>query len=180
MTENVRHIVKSAGRASVDVAEALANLLIAEILDPGAEFYLVSAWITDVPVIDNSAGTLSMLDTEWEERWLYLSEILVSLMKQGVTVRVKTNEDPHNRAFLDRLQSRATAAGVCERFRVRSDPNAHSKGILGGTFALHGSMNLTYKGLREREETVEIDISTEGVATLRLEFSAEWRAGFDG
>jgi hypothetical protein len=177
VTEGSRHIVKSAGRASIDVSEALANLLVAEILDHGSEFYVVSAWISDVPVVDNSAGTFSMLDSEWEERWLYLSEVLVTLMKRGALVRVKTNDDPHNRAFLERLASRSGAAGAKERCQTRSDPDAHSKGIVGKTFALRGSMNLTYRGLREREETVEIDVDTEGVATLRLEFSAEWRAG---
>jgi PLD-like domain len=177
MTGLSRQIFKNAGRASIDVAEALGNLLVAEILDPGNEFYVVSAWISDVPVLDNSAGAFSMLDPEWEERWLYLSEVLVTLMKRNVLVRVKTNEDPHNRAFVERLESRAATAGTAEQCQVRSRADAHSKGIAGGTFALRGSMNLTYNGLREREETVEIDVDTEAVATLRLEFSAEWKSG---
>jgi hypothetical protein len=177
MTDLSRQIFKSAGRASIDVAEALGNLLVAEILDPGNEFYVVSAWITDVPVLDNTAGAFSALDPEWEERWLYLSEVLVTLMKRNVTVRVKTNEDPHNRAFVERLGTRAAAADTAAQCQIRSHPDAHSKGIVGGTFALRGSMNLTYKGLREREETVEIDVDTEGVSTLRLEFSAEWKSG---
>jgi hypothetical protein len=159
------------------VSEALANLLAAEMLDPGGEFYVVSAWISDVPVLDNSAGTFSGLDEEWEERWLYLSEVLVALMRRGTTVRIKTNLDPHNRAFRERVTSRAAVARVEELCQLRSDANTHSKGVLGKTFALRGSMNLTYRGLREREETVEIDVGTEAVATLRLEFSSEWRAG---
>lgn len=146
-------------------------------LDPGDEFYVVSAWISDVPVLDNSAGTFSALDAEWEERWLYLSEVLVALMKRGAKVRIKTNVDPHNRAFLERLNARVASAQVEHRIEMRADANTHSKGILGKTCALRGSMNLTYRGLREREETVEIDVGTEAVATLRLEFSSEWRTG---
>src|SRR5207248_2056192 len=105
-----------------------------------------------------SAGTFSWLDTEWEERWLALTDLLVALMRRGVVVRVKTNTDAHNRAFQERLTSRAARAGVSDRCEISSDPNTHSKGILGKTFALRGSMNLTYRGLREREETVEIDV----------------------
>ena len=119
MTELSRQIFKSAGRASIDVAEALGNLLVAEILDPGNEFYVVSAWTTDVPVVDNSAGAFSTLDPEWEERWIYLSELLVTLMKRNVLVRVKTNDDPHNKAFVERLESRARS---CGHGRAVSDP----------------------------------------------------------
>ena len=177
MSEATRQIVKSAGRASIEVAEALANLLLAEALDPGDEFYLVSAWVSDIPVLDNSAGTLAGVDSAWEERWIYLSEVLVTLMRRGASVRLKTNTDPHNQAFTSRLSARAEASGVTQLLRVRNDRDTHSKGVIGKTFALRGSMNLTYKGLREREETIEIDVGTEAVSTLRLEFSAEWREG---
>ncbi len=176
MTQQSRQIVKTAGRASVEVSEALANLVVAEMLDPGKELYVVSGWISDIPVLDNSAGTFSWLDAEWEERWLSLTDVLVALMRRGVVVRVKTNTDAHNKAFHDRLLSQAGRAGLSDRCEVRSDPNTHSKGVLGKTFALRGSMNLTYRGLREREETVEIDVGTEAVSTLRLEFGAEWRS----
>jgi hypothetical protein len=170
-----RQIVKTQGRSSLEVKEALANLLVAELLDPSDRFYIVSAWISDIPLVDNSAGTFVALQPDWEERWIYLSELLIALMQRSTLVYLKTNEDPHNTAFTERLAARAHMADVSDRYELRRDPDTHSKGIVGKTFALRGSMNLTYRGLREREETVEIDVATETVATLRLEFADEWR-----
>jgi hypothetical protein len=57
---------------------------------------------------------------------------------------------------------------------VRRDENTHSKGIVGEDIALRGSMNLTYRGLREREETVEIDVDTEAVSTFRIELREDF------
>lgn len=175
MSGATRQIVKAKARASLEVADALATLLLAELLDPGEEMYVVSAWISDIPVLDNSAGTLAGVDPAWEDRWLSLSEVLVALMERGTVIHLKTNRDAHNVAFVERLAARVSAAGLDERCHVRSDADTHTKGIVGKTFALRGSMNLTYRGLREREETIEIDVSGETVATLRLEFAAEWR-----
>jgi hypothetical protein len=174
MSNRRRQIVKTAGRSSLEVADVLSNLMVAEILDPGDDFYIVSAWISDIPVVDNSAGTFSSLHLDWEERWLTFTELLVTLMGAGTRLRLKTNTDRHNAAFLERLRARADIGGVADRFEARSHADTHSKGLVGKNFALRGSMNLTYRGLREREETVEVDLDTEAVATFRLEFAAEW------
>ena len=170
-----RQIVKAKGRASLEVADALSNLFLAELLDPGEQMYLVSAWVSDIPIIDNSAGTFDAVEPAWEMRWLTLVEVLVALMERGTVVHVKTNEDPHNTAFTERLIARASQSSVEAQLRMRADPDTHSKGLVGKTFALRGSMNLTYNGLREREETIEIDVSSESVATFRLEFADDWR-----
>jgi hypothetical protein len=175
LTGGTRQIVKGKARSSLEVADVLASLLLAELLDPGDELYFVSAWISDIPLIDNSAGAVSGLESSWEERWLSLSEVLVALMRRGTNVYLKTNIDPHNQAFTERLLSRVRAADVTDRCHLRAEKAAHSKGIVGRTFAVRGSMNLTYHGLRESEETIEIDVDTAAVATLRLEFSADWR-----
>ena len=172
-----RQIVKGRGRSAVEVADALASLLIAELLDPGETLYLVSAWVTDIPILDNSAGTLSTLGPDWDERWLSLSEVLVALMLRGTHVHVKTNDNPHNDAFHERLRARARVAGTEELCALRAERGTHSKGLVGKTFALRGSMNLTFNGMRGSEEIVEIDVGTATVATLRLELSAEWRDG---
>ena len=175
MSGGTRQIVKARSRASLEVSDALSNLFLAELLDPGDEMYLVSAWVSDIPIVDNSAGTFEAIDPTWEQRWLTLAEVLVALMERGTVVHLKTNTDVHNTAFVDRLLARASRSGVQEQLRRRSDTNTHSKGLVGKTFALRGSMNLTYNGLREREETIEIDVSSESVATFRLEFAREWR-----
>jgi hypothetical protein len=177
VTRASRQIVKSSGRASIEVADVLSNLLLAELLDPATDLFIVSAWISDIPIIDNSAGTFAWVEQEWETRWISFTEILVALMRRGVHVKIKTNTDRHNAAFVERLTARADGAGLRNQFETHSDADTHSKGIVGKTFALRGSMNLTYRGLREREETVELDVGTEAVSTFRLEFAAEWNTG---
>src|SRR4051812_29428696 len=128
MSHPSRQIVKSSGRSSIEVADVLSNLLVAELLDPSDHIYIVSAWISDIPVIDNSAGTFRWLEQEWEERWITLTEVLIALMRRGVTTKIKTNTDAHNNAFLERLKARADSAALTKQFETKNDRNTHSKG----------------------------------------------------
>ena len=176
MTGLRRQIVKTVGRASLDAQDALADVLVAELLSPGEELYVVSGWVSDVQIIDNTAGTYSSLEPAWEERWIRLTEVLAALARRGTQVRIKTNDDPHNNAFAERLAAQTQRDGTGDHVHVRQVTDAHSKGIVGESFALRGSMNLTYRGLLQREETVELDVDTEAVATFRLEFREDWAA----
>jgi phosphatidylserine/phosphatidylglycerophosphate/cardiolipin synthase-like enzyme len=166
-----RQIIKSSGRASLEAHDALSNLLIAALLHPNGELFVVSAWISDIPIIDNTAGGFAALQPEWGVRWITMTEALAALATRGVRLRLKMNTTAHNDAFLERLRALLPAdADVV----VRRDENTHSKGIVGEDSALRGSMNLTYRGLREREETVEIDIDTEAVSTFRIELREDF------
>jgi hypothetical protein len=166
-----RQIVKSSGRASLEAHDALSNLLVAALLHPEGELFVVSAWISDIPIIDNSAGGFAAIEPEWGTRWITLTEVLAALAARGLRLRLKMNTTAHNDAFVERFKTlHPPGADVV----IRRDESTHSKGIVGEDFALRGSMNLTYRGLREREETVEIDVDTEAVSTFRIELREDF------
>lgn len=171
MSGFTRQIVKSSGRASLEAHDAMSNLLVAALLHPEGELFVVSAWISDVPIVDNTAGGFSALEPDWSTRWITLAEVLAALVKRGVRLRLKTNTTTHNNAFIERLK---VLLPPDAEVAMRRDENTHSKGIVGDDFALRGSMNLTYRGLREREETVEIDVGTEAVSTFRIELREDF------
>jgi hypothetical protein len=175
VTETSRQIVKSQARGVTEIQEALSALLSGELVDPSTSLYIHSAWITDVPLIDNTAGTFDTGGDHWEERWIYLVEVFVALMSRGTKIYLKTNRDRHNDAFIERLQSKARLAGVENRLRWRQEDDMHTKGLVGDRFALRGSMNLTYRGLNKTEETVDIDVDNADVSNLRVEFVNEWQ-----
>lgn len=174
-----RQIVKSNTRAVAETEEVLCSILIAEFLDPSPRVYVHSAWISDISIIDNSAGTFAGIDDQWEERPIRLSEALVTCMRNGSRVSLLTNDAPHNSAFRTRLEEASRSAGVEQRLRCREDTEMHSKGLFTERVALRGSMNLTYLGLAAKHETLDVDTNPEVVAEFLLNAELDWTGDGD-
>ena len=85
-----RHIHKSAWRCQDEVRELLQAIFAAEMLAPSQCLWLVSPWISDIPVIDNRAGAFDALDSSWVPRALRLGEVITRSLQIGTTVVVAT------------------------------------------------------------------------------------------
>ena len=86
---------------------------------------------------------------------------------------IVTRDVDINRPFLTELQATIPAD---DSLRIILTDVIHEKGITGETFTLDGSMNLTYTGLRIKEEYVVYATAAETVAQRRLEFRTRWKA----
>lgn len=161
-----RTIQKTSGRARNDAAEILEFLFGTELLNPGPCFWVVSPWLSDVPVLDNSNGSYATIVPELPRTVLRLSRVLVHLASQGTHIVVATRSDEYSTAFSDSL---AGSLGK-DRLTLCRDDVLHTKGIVGGNACITGSMNLTYNGLESLTEVVTLESATERVAAMRLEF----------
>lgn len=169
-----RHIHKSSWRCSEDVKELLQAIFVGELTAPSECLWLVSPWVSDIPIIDNRTSAFDALDSSWGPRVLRLVEVLGLGLRNGSAVVLATRPLAHNRPFVDHLRRAADAAGASAALHVRESERLHEKGLLGDDYYLSGSMNFTYGGVELLEETVKLDTASTVVANARLVFHDRW------
>jgi phosphatidylserine/phosphatidylglycerophosphate/cardiolipin synthase-like enzyme len=165
-----RRIFKSAVTSRKVIQELITLMMVGELVSPGDEVWMVSPWITDVPLLDNRAGSFDAVNPEWGHREIRLTDIAVQLMAGGTDVRIVTRPDDHNRVFLRRLTEAAEAAAVDNLLKVTIRQSLHTKGILTSRGFLSGSMNLTYSGLDLNDELITYETADQALAVARLAF----------
>lgn len=169
-----RHIHKSSWRCSEDVKELLQAVFVGELTAPSQCLWLVSPWVSDIPIIDNRSAAFDALDSSWGPRVLRLIELLGQGLRNGSTLVVATRPVAHNRPFVHQLRRAAEAAGAMSALHVHQSEDLHEKGLLGDDYYLSGSMNFTFGGVELLEETVKFDTAPEVVAQSRLVFHERW------
>jgi len=158
--------------SSRQVPDLLACIFVAELMTPSRCLWLISPWISDIPVIDNNANTLLCLEPSWSRTRVHLSQVLATLAEQGTTVHIATRPDTHNHSFLEGLKTRIDRLDVAVRFHIAEE--LHTKGILGDGYYLAGSMNFTYNGITVNEEALTYETSPEVIAEQQLIFTNRW------
>src|SRR5690242_14504935 len=78
------------------LADLLQMVFGAEFILPSRCLWLVSAWVTDVPVLDNRTGAFSSVEPRWPRAQVRLSRVLLALAERGTTVHVATRPDMVN------------------------------------------------------------------------------------
>jgi hypothetical protein len=160
-------------RASArQVPDLLQVIFTAELLCPSSCLWLVSPWMSDIPVLDNRTNGLVAFEPNWARAQVAISSVLGKLLESGTTVHVATRPDNHNRAFLDRMRRIAEPDGLPLRLHLAEE--LHEKGILGDGFYLSGSMNLTFNGISLNEEAVHFNIDPAFVAENRILLASRW------
>ena len=149
----------------------LTAVLIAELLAPSEELWLVSAWISDVIAIDNTRGDYDMLFFDASARSYHLSEVLALLTVGGANLTVVTRPAEHNDTFLARLHRRADPP----RLTVIRHADEHEKTLCGSNWLLTGSMNFTIRGMQVNDEAVTYKVSEAAAAQARIDFTRRWR-----
>jgi hypothetical protein len=164
-----RVIYKARDQANQEVIRMLEALFVAELASPSHCLWVVSPWISDVPLIDNATGDYDLfLDSDW--RKIGLSEVLVELCSRGSQIVVATTDDPSNKPFLETLRRLFYERDLNDRLIVKVGPASieHRKLIAGNDFVVSGSMNFTFRGLFVRDETIELKTDPGDVEDARL------------
>jgi hypothetical protein len=177
-----RTIRRSRLTSSREVAQLLQNLMIAELLRPSVCLWIVSPWITDIGVIDNSTLSFDDLGGAWGPRTVRLSEVLLARARFGSALVIATRlADPHNAAFLNDIKAAFGEAELDDEFHlvITDDDLLHEKGIAGDSFYLSGSMNLTYTGVHIGSEMVTLDLEAAEVARARRSFFERFGGTFN-
>jgi PLD-like domain len=169
-----RLIFKHSWSARNDVADVLQGVFIGEVLAPSTTIWLVSPWISDISVIDNTTGAFDALgDPDWGQRHVRLAEVLGHVLANGARVCIATRPDSHNDRFLERLDQK-TSASAKTRLAVSRRDELHEKGLLGDHYHVGGSMNFTYGGITVLDEAVRITTDPNAIAQARLEYHSRW------
>jgi len=163
----VRRIVTRGIGPSSQVSDVLQAVFIAELLAPSESLWLLSPWISDVPVVDNRGGEFLALLPSDGCRYLALTEALAVIGSRGTQVHVVARDVPGNQFVIQRLiASRDRGVSVAVHLRDR----IHDKGLLTGRVYLEGSMNFTYSGLESNEEGLTVIDDPDLIARTRLDF----------
>jgi len=154
----------------IRVDPVLTAVLLAELLTPSPEIWLISAWISDVPAVDNRRGDYDSLISDASARVYQLSEILGILTERDTRLTVVTRNVAENESFLTRLDR----AAIPERLRVFRDPDVHEKTFCGCNWLLSGSMNFTFNGMTVNDEFVTYKLDDIAAAQARIDFAHRW------
>ena len=162
------------GRAVRDV---LQSLLVAEAFAPSDPLWLLSGWISDIPIIDNAAGTFIDVDPNWPLGRVHLSQVLRTATRRGGTLRVVLRDVAHNRSFVERLRSIQT--NYPDQVGIFLSQEPHEKSLVGKDFELTGSMNFTHSGLGLNDEHLILRTDSASIAARRMTLAFQWDSKFD-
>lgn len=165
-----RQFLQTAADARNSARELLQLIFASELLMPSRCLWIVSPWLRDVPVLDNSTGSFLFLCPDFPRTEVRLSRVLRELLDRGTTVVIATRADAGNRQVVDGLQGTGKADAVV--FHERAE--LHAKGIVGDRYSLLGSMNLTFNGLERLTEMLVFQNDRGSVEQLRLAFRREY------
>ena len=154
------------------LADVLSSCLLTELLTPSQPLWLISAWISDIEVLDNAGGAFEAIAPDWPRGPVRLSAVLARIVELGGSVFVGMCGDSHNEIFVERLRTVHLIAP--ERVHWAVVPALHQKCLCGERFALRGSMNVTWNGLNANEEQMALTTTATDVQRLRLALTDRW------
>ena len=132
-----RVIRKSRSTSSREAAELLAGIFVAELVKPSKCLWIVSPWISDIPILDNVGGEFDGL-CDMPHRGVRLTEVLASIADSGTEIVVASTTDKSNEDFLRRLTMTFSLQGIAARLSLSLDSagELHEKAITGDDFAV--------------------------------------------
>lgn len=168
---STRRIATRGGGQTRLVNDLLQTLLVTELLDPSDELLVLSPWISDIPVIDNSAGQFKTILPAMPARPIRFTEVLAELARRGTKVRIMIRDDEKNTVVRSLINDLPTSG---PRPQVLVRDNLHDKGLLSNRFHVHGSMNFTYFGQTVNEEGVTVTSDPDAIARARLDYQGRY------
>ncbi|NYG07744.1 phosphatidylserine/phosphatidylglycerophosphate/cardiolipin synthase-like enzyme [Phycicoccus badiiscoriae] len=170
--------ITTSGRGHTRVLnDLMQNLLATELLVPSRQLWVLSPWISDIDVIDNTAGQFKTVLPGLPSRKIRFTEVLIELARRGCDVRVLTRDAESNVVALQRLEN---VGGSGSRPTVRVHPHLHDKGILGDRFHLQGSMNFTFFGQAVNAEGVTLTRDPHDIAEAHIAYNALYESVHHG
>lgn len=167
-----RRTIRTTPRKSLRLDDGLATMFAGELLDPGPHLWIVSPWVSDVPVLDNSDHDFDVLLGDGYLGPVAFTAVLGRIAEFGSKLHLAVKPDDHNRDFVDRLSRRVLAA----QLDVHYSADVHEKTLCGSNWVVSGSMNFTWRGFEVNEESIVCAVDPELAAQSRLDFEHRWSA----
>jgi hypothetical protein len=162
--------VRTRPRNGLAISDLLTTALLSELCQPSPELWIVSGWVTDIPVLDNRHRQYDAVLGGIARSSLLFTEILAELVERGCELYVAVREVDHNEQFVRRLEDRVRA----DQVQFFKSPDLHEKIMVGRDWAMKGSMNFTWNGLQQNEENIDFVVDSAAAAKERLELRTRW------
>lgn len=159
------------------IRDLLQSLFVLETVRPSKPLWLLSAWITDAPMLHNGARQFAAIDPEWGAGPVTLVRVLRTVLDRGGQINIITRRHEWNEPFIEQLRRFRRDFPV--RFAVLAEEDFHDKGLLGDDYELAGSMNFTRKGIETNAEHLIFRTDPRIVAERHLELNARWKSRLD-
>lgn len=159
------------------IADLIQSLFIAEALAPSDPLWILSGWISDIPVIDNSIREFATIDPDWPTGKVSLLQAIRTIVAKGGRIGFILRDVDQNRQFIGRCSN--LKRDFPGRIWWMLGEYQHEKGIVGARFDLSGSMNFTYHGIQVNGEHLIYRTDSETIAKRRLELATQWAEAFD-
>ena len=169
----MRRLTTRGAGASRAVDDLIQTVFLSELIAPSSEVWLLSPWVSDIPVVDNRGGEVISLLPGAPARQLRLTEVLIELARRGSQVHVLTRRDPRNAVVLDRLRAVARQEVL---IRLRIVENLHDKGLLTGRVHVQGSMNFTHFGRTVNAEGITLTDDAGDLSRARIDYRERFGA----
>lgn len=165
----VHRIIKSRSRNYPShLSDCISSLFALELLSPSETVYLISPWISDMPLLDNRFGQFRAVLPSAKKGYIGLLDILQALAERGTSIRLICRPaQSETEEFL---------AQVHAYTEHRYSKALHEKGLLSSSFYLRGSMNFTYSGVVLNDETVELSTDSSLVSSALIETEELWNS----
>lgn len=160
-------VIKSRARSSsLQLADCLSSLFALELMSPSRRLYLLSPWLSDMPLISSRFGQFRTIMPQLGQSEMRLAGVLTALTERGTQVRVICRPGhQQTEEFLRRLPPEV---------EWRHIESLHEKGLIGERFYLRGSMNFTFAGANLNDESVELTTEPEVIALALIEAEQMW------
>ncbi len=168
-----RRIFKTKSVGSVVLKELMQNIFVAELLNPSQKLvWIVSPWVSDVPLIDNRGGNFDIVNPDWRGQIVNLQDVILHMLSLETKIRLITNQEKHNDSFLRKLKMRLSETSDKKNISISQIETLHvKKGLLNDHGCLDGSMNITYQGVEINDEQVVYNSGSSIVDEERLIFA---------
>ncbi len=167
---------KSQRRSRNDAREVLEHFFLAETLAPSRQLWIVSPWLRNFVLFDNRNGGFEAVLPDAPRRELRLLDVLREQLMAGTGMTVVTRAPPYDGGIHQALKDIAVELGCPQLVRSVVANDVHTKGVVGESAAIIGSMNFTHSGIEANTELVELTNDSEVVSRLALEFTAAFGA----
>lgn len=169
-----RLIHRTAAAPNQAIAECLEAMLVAELINPGSRLLVVSPWMSDFPALDNRVNQWSAIEPSWAASFIPFSRVLRALATRRVHVRIGCGPGERESDFVARLERGLQSDGTQDNVAISRLPHehrlfSHEKALVGDSWAIYGSMNLTYSGVQMNGELITVTTSSQTVASIATE-----------
>ena len=144
----------------------LASTFSGLILKP-EDIYFVTAWFSDIDLLDNRSGDYSSLNWEWGRRHVTNIDLLTTAVHSGCKLYLCVKKDEKNETALNKINN---LLGDHERFFLKQSKDLHVKGLVTESVNIDGSANHTFFGVNKNEESIKVTNNKKSISNARINF----------